>query len=231
MTTGSTNQPNQSHEGARRVVSAVEALIDSPESLYRRGRERTQAANGSVDAACQGIISSQSNLSAMVGALAAAPAMLPGPGTAAVALSGMLGDVILVLKLETELCMLLTAAHGFDVRIPHERQLAMLLASVGTFQAQAGDDVLLSLGITSAEAIWNYAPREVSKMLLRVVGRLLLVNAARGGAKLLLIATPFVGMGVGAGMNKLLTQRVGKRAHAALAMRARTARAADVNPV
>lgn len=227
MTAAGNDQAQHAENNAKRVISAVEMLIDSPESLYRRGWEQKQTHNGNIDAACQAIIAQQSNLSAIVGAITAAPAIIPGPGTAMAALGGMLGEVILLLKLETELCMLLSSAHGFDVRLPHERQLAMLLASIGTFQSQHGDDVLLALGITSAEAIWNYAPREVSKLLLRVVGRVLVVGAARNGAKALLLAAPFVGMGVGAGMNKVLTARVGKRAHAALTMRARAARATE----
>lgn len=224
--TAAANDPAQhADNNAKRVISAVEMLIDSPESLHRRGWEQRQTHNGDVDAACQAIISQQSNVSAIVGAVSAAPAIIPGPGTAMAVLGGMLGEVILLLKLETELCMLLSAAHGFDVRLPHERQLAMLLASIGTFQSQHGDDVLLALGVTSAEAIWNYAPREVSKLLLRVVGRALLAGAARKGTKALVLGLPFVGMGVGAGMNKVLTARVGKRAHAALTMRARAAAA------
>lgn len=223
MTAAENDQAPHAESNAKRVVSAVEMLIDSPEALHRRGWEQRQTHDGNVDAACQAIISQQSNVSAIVGALSAAPAIIPGPGTAMAVLGGMLGEAILLLKLETELCMLLSAAHGFDVRLPHERQLAMLLASIGTFQSRHGDDVLLALGITSAEAIWNYAPREVSKLLLRVVGRVLVVGAARNGAKTLLLAAPFVGMGVGAGMNKALTARVGKRAHVALVMRARAA--------
>lgn len=223
MTAAENDQAPHAESNAKRVVSAVEMLIDSPEALHRRGWEQRQTHDGNVDAACQAIISQQSNVSAIVGALSAAPAIIPGPGTAMAVLGGMLGEAILLLKLETELCMLLSAAHGFDVRLPHERQLAMLLASIGTFQSRHGDDVLLALGITSAEAIWNYAPREVSKLLLRVVGRVLVVGAARNGARTLLLAAPFVGMGVGAGMNKALTARVGKRAHVALAMRARAA--------
>lgn len=223
MTAAENDQAPHAESNAKRVVSAVEMLIDSPEALHRRGWEQRQTHDGNVDAACQAIISQQSNVSAIVGALSAAPAIIPGPGTAMAVLGGMLGEAILLLKLETELCMLLSAAHGFDVRLPHERQLAMLLASIGTFQSRHGDDVLLALGITSAEAIWNYAPREVSKLLLRVVGRVLVVGAARNGARTLLLAAPFVGMGVGAGMNKALTARVGKRARVALAMRARAA--------
>jgi len=223
MTAAENDQAPHAESNAKRVVSAVEMLIDSPEALHRRGWEQRQTHDGNVDAACQAIISQQSNVSAIVGALSAAPAIIPGPGTAMAVLGGMLGEAILLLKLETELCMLLSAAHGFDVRLPHERQLAMLLASIGTFQSRHGDDVLLALGITSAEAIWNYAPREVSKLLLRVVGRVLVVGAARSGARTLLLAAPFVGMGVGAGMNKALTARVGKRAHVALVMRARAA--------
>ena len=223
MTAAENDQAPHAESNAKRVVSAVEMLIDSPEALHRRGWEQRQTHDGNVDAACQAIISQQSNVSAIVGALSAAPAIIPGPGTAMAVLGGMLGEAILLLKLETELCMLLSAAHGFDVRLPHERQLAMLLASIGTFQSRHGDDVLLALGITSAEAIWNYAPREVSKLLLRVVGRVLVVGAARNGARTLLLAAPFVGMGVGAGMNKALTARVGKRAHVALVMRGRAA--------
>lgn len=219
MTAAPSSETQHAEASAKKVISSVEMLIESPESLCRRGWEQRQAHSGNVDAACQAIISQQSNVSAIVGALAAAPAIIPGPGTAMAALGGMLGEAILLLKIETELCMLLAAAHGFDVRLPHERQLAMLLASIGTFQSQHGDDVLLALGITSAEAIWTYAPREVSKLLLRVVARALVAGAARNGAKSLLLALPLVGVGVGAGLNKVLTARVGKRAHAALALR------------
>ena len=51
----------------------------------------------------------------------------------------------------------------------------------------------------------NYAPRQVSKVLLIVLGRLALVNAGKSMLK----ALPLVGVAIGSGMNKVLTMRIG----------------------
>jgi hypothetical protein len=73
----------------------------------------------------------------------------------------------------------------------------------------------------SCQAIWSYTPREVSKVLLRVLSFIAVANATKRLGRGALKAIPFIGVGIGAGMNKALTMRVGNGAHRALAARLR----------
>lgn len=203
----------------REFVSAVERLMYPPEILVRRVREHLAARGGNLERAAHSIISEQSMSSAIAGGLAAVPAVMPGVGTALTVMGGVLTEMLYVLKMESELCMMLASLHSFDIHSPQERRLAMLLASVGTFEVQQKESALASLGIASMEAVWNYAPRETGKLLLEVVGQGLVRSAAGRSARTLFLAVPFVGIGIGAMTNKMLTQRAGVRAHAELGLR------------
>ena len=61
--------------------------------------------------------------------------------------------------------------------------------------------------VSSSVNASNYAPREMMKLLVAILARLVVERAARG----LLRALPLVGVLVGSSMNAALTQRVGRR--------------------
>jgi hypothetical protein len=117
------------------------------------------------------------------------------------------------------MCLALSYAHGFDIRERRERQLALLLAAVHTSEVATGRNVLLDIGDISLTALSNYGTRELEKLLLRVSTAIAIALMVKSVPKTLLKAIPFVGIGIGAGFNKVLTTKVGRAAEQWLAWR------------
>ncbi len=229
------DRQDQDRQG-QRLLSAVERLIEDVDSLVARVERMRREADlppGEHDdirvgALASKIVSSYSNRSALSGGLTALPAIIPGVGTVTALVGGALADVALMLKFEVEMALSLTHLYGFDVRNDRERQLAFLLASVSTYEASSGRNFFVDVAAAETTAIWNYAPRQVSKLLLTAFGRMALIGLSKGLAK----ALPFVGIAVGASVNKVLTSRVGQRCISELGSRRRqAARCADEPPV
>jgi hypothetical protein len=120
-----------------------------------------------------------------------------------------------MLKYEVEMALVLSHLHGFDITQKKERQLAFLMASVSTYNAKSGRNFFLDVAHAEGIAIWKYAPREVSKMLVTAFTQLALMHLSKG----LLRALPLVGIAVGSSMNKALTTRVGERCISELKLR------------
>jgi hypothetical protein len=203
----------------RQLLTAVERIIANTDSLIalsqehqRRARERKLDGEGAtLEAAAAEVISHFTRRSAISGGLTAAPALLPGLGSLVAAAGGTLADIGLVLKFEVEMALVLSHLYGFDITRPEERQIAFLLASVGTYDAQSGGDVMGELAQAAragGDAVWTYAPREVSKLVLSVMAKIALLKLSKG---LLLKALPLVGIAIGSTMNRALTRRVGER--------------------
>lgn len=207
------------HSHGRRFLSAVERMLDTPESIIALVVRIGQESGPCFLERSRRIVSHYSNRSALVGGTLALPSLIPGVGTLVTSLGSTLADMALVMKMEVEMCMALSCLHGYDIRRPEERQLAFLLAAVQTHEVESGRNILLDMGAISSTAIWSYGPREVSKVLLHVCGVFALAYAAQSVGKALLRAVPFVGIGVGAGLNKMLTTRVGQQAHRELTLR------------
>lgn len=212
-----TKTPEEPQVMAERILSAVERITDTPQGILELvGKLRKESADTAV--LVERIVSHYSNRSAIAGGATALPALLPGIGTAAYLATGPLADMVLLLKFEVEMSCALAAAHGFDITRPEERQLAFLLAAVKTSDESLGRSVLADVGEVGWTAIWNYAPRRVVKLLVEILA---LIAVAVLAERLLLKAIPLVGIAVGAGMNKVLTSRVGKRANEELELRAK----------
>lgn len=208
---------------SHRLLHAVERMVDEPDGIIRVV-ESYRRESPSLDRLCERVVSHYSNRSALVGGLSALPGLVPGVGTLAVTLGTTVAEMAVVLGLEVEMCMALAHAHGFDIRERRERALALVLAAVHTSEVESGRNVLLDICGVSWTAVVNYAPRELEKLALQVVGWMLVAYAAETVAKGLLRSLPFVGIGVGAGLNKVLTRRVGRRARMWLFLRAESAR-------
>lgn len=200
-------------EEGEKLLTAVERLVASADVLMSdvdrlRGEEVAKnqgtAAEVRLRVAAR-LVSSFSNRTAISGGLSAAPAILPGVGTIAALVGGTLADMALMLKFEVELAMSLCYAFGYDIRAPRERQLAFMLASVSTYSAKAKRNFFVDLAAAQGEAIWNYSPRQLSKALVSVTTKIALLSLSKSLAR----GLPFVGIAVGAGMNKMLTKRVG----------------------
>lgn len=219
----------------KRLLAAVERLIaddqvlrDLADACDARARARrpvaTEVPETRRELAAREIIRTFSTRAAMAGAASGVPALIPGLGLLAVGLTGTLAEVAYLLKTEVELCLALAHVHGFDIRDRRERQLAFLLAAVGTQEA-AGRSVLQDLVRAEELAIWNYGPRVVSRLIVEGFAVLALGSFWRGAIK----AVPWLGVAVGSGLNKALTARVGRRALAQLQAR-RAERQAEPRP-
>jgi hypothetical protein len=199
------------------VLHAVERISATPAEIQGIVDEISSRVGSRVDLIAEEIIARWSDRAALVGAATALPAFVPGIGTVACLTAGPLADVILLMKLESEMCLALAAAHGHDIRLPRERQLALLLAALTTVKVHGGKCDLGDAAEVVGDSIWNYAPRRMGKFLVTALGAVVAISLSRR----LLIAIPLVGIGVGLAMNKLLTRRVGNRAHAELLLRSR----------
>jgi hypothetical protein len=111
----------------------------------------------------------------------------------------------LMLKFEVELVMVLSHIYGFDLRKTEERQVAFLLASVGTYDAKSGGNFLVDAAKAEGVAIWNYAPRQLSKVLVSVLTKIALLSVSKS----FLRALSDRGDRGRLSMNKVLTQNVG----------------------
>jgi uncharacterized protein (DUF697 family) len=202
------NQGRKLLTAVERILSDTDSLIALAEQHLRRAREEKPGSDELARAAAASeVVRSFSNRAAVAGGLAAAPALIPGAGTLVAALGGALADMGFLLKYEVEMALVLSHLHGFDIRKDEERQLAFLLASVSTYDAKSGGNALLDMAKAEGVAIWKYAPREVSKMLVGVMAKIALLQLSKG----LVRALPLVGIAVGSSMNKVLTGRVGER--------------------
>lgn len=209
----------------RRLLSAVERILDDNDNIIGRVRRFQELAREKLPdpidqdkrlgLVCDNIVQCYSNLSAVSGGATAIPACLPGVGTLVAVAGGALVDVALVLKFEVEMAMALSYAHGYDITSERERQLAFLLASVGTYDAKTGRNFFVDVAEAEGVAIFNYAPRELSKLIIAVLAKLALEQISKGLAR----AIPLLGIGIGAGVNKVLSQRVGRRVRKELATR------------
>ncbi|AKJ00678.1 EcsC family protein [Archangium gephyra] len=190
-----------------KLLTAVERILSDTDSLIALAEKHLSKARGDKRDAAGEVVRYFSNRAAVSGGLAAAPALIPGAGTLAAALGGALADMGFLLKYEVEMALVLSYLHGFDIRKDEERQLAFLLASVSTYDAKSGENVLVDMAKAEGVAIWKYAPREVSKHLVGVMTKIALLQLSRG----LVRALPLIGIAVGSSMNKVLTTRVGER--------------------
>lgn len=198
----------------RELLSAVERLVASDASIKKVvascaakvGAAESSSSKRDLDAVAREVIRHYTTRAMVVGGAAGLPAVLPGWGTLVAAVGGGLAELALLLKLEVEMSLALTHLYGFDIGKKEERQLAFLLASVGTYDA-SGKNFFADMVKAEGVALWNYGPRKVAKMLATAMAQIALLYVWRGFFRVV----PLVGMAIGGSLNKVLTQRVGER--------------------
>lgn len=195
------------------LLTAVERLVASNEAIRRKVAEcQARAKAGANDRgalrelAARELISSYSNRAAIAGGVAAAPAFLVGVGSVAAVVAGTFAELAYLLKCEVEMSLALSHLYGFDIDEPKERQLAFLMASVGTYDA-GGKNFVADVVRAEGVALWNYGPRRLAGLVLTAMTGLALTWVWRGFLK----AVPVLGMVIGTSLNKVLTTRVGGR--------------------
>lgn len=213
----------RSERRGERLLTAVERLVREPDEIIAAvelldlegEREISEAAY--LRAAAKKIVSVHSTRSAIGGGLSAVPGLLPGAGTLVATVGGSMADMAWMLKQEVEMALSLAYLYGYDITDERERWLAYGLASVSTYDARSGRNYLADLAETQIEAMVKYTPRQLSKLVVTYLGKLVLAQAGRGFVR----GIPLVGVVVGAGGNKLLTSAVGWRCVTALRTRRR----------
>lgn len=207
-------KPDDDEQG-KKLLTAVERILASSASI----KATVGAATTSVkslqpelkgaelrDAIAAHLVKHYSDRAAIAGGASALPALIPGWGSLVAAVGGTFAELTLLLKWEVEMALSLSSLYGFDIDKPAERQLSFLMASVGTYDA-TGRNFFLDVLHMEGTAIWNYAPRHVARFVVRVLATLAGLYIWRGFLK----AIPVLGIGIGAGLNKVLTQKVGDR--------------------
>ncbi|MFH1464272.1 MAG: hypothetical protein ABIO70_07785 [Pseudomonadota bacterium] len=203
-------------ERGRKLLSAVERIIEDTEAIIAQvDRQRTMVL--STHPGIQGqtlrdkistrLVRHYSNACAISGGATALPSLFPGAGSVIALTGGTLLDVAFILKFEVEMALALCWNHGFDIREERERELAFLLASVLVHDESTGESFVNDVARAEGEALWNYAPRQVPKILAQVLARIAMRQVGKGLFRML----PIVGIAVGAGLNKALTQKTGQR--------------------
>jgi len=209
----------------RQLLTAVERLVASNDTIREavlvadaRAKAKAPEAAKSKDTlrefTAKELIRTYSNRAAIAGGATAAPALIPGIGSLAAGVAGTFAELAYLLKIEVELALSMLHLYGFDIDDVKERQLAFLLASVGTYDA-GGKNFLADIVKAEGVAIWNYAPRTIGKYVLKAMTALALAYVWRGFIKMV----PILGIVIGTGVNKILTQRVGERVMADLRTR------------
>jgi hypothetical protein len=210
----------RTHKGAN-LLQAVERLMEDPEELISRtevflraaGERAGAAPVDSRAAAARLVIGSYAARSAATGALAALPALLPGPGMLVAALAGTFVDIALMLKHEVEMSLCLAHLCGFDIADREQRRKVLLLTSLRVSEVQAGGNFLLDLAVAEMDAIVAYTPRQLAKVLASVLTRL----ALRATSRVSLRIVPVVGVVACGLMNRWFTREVGRRCWVTLA--------------
>lgn len=210
------SESSEVRQHGERLLTAVGRLMDDAESLVAQveafkediADNRYPAGTALyLDAVAERIIQSYSSRSALAGAVAALPSMLPGGGTIAALIGGSLVDMTMMLKHEVEMALCLTHLYGYDVREERARWLGYTLAAVNTYEAHSGRNFFVDMADAQLEALTKYTPRQLSKLVITAFGKYALLSLSRG----FLRAMPFVGIVVSASTNKLVVGSVGWR--------------------
>lgn len=207
-------KPDDDEQG-RKLLTAVERIVGSSAAI-KATVEGVQATLKSTQPELKGpelrsavaaeLVKHYSNRAAIAGGASALPGLIPGWGSIVAAVGGTFAELTLLLKWEVEMALALSHLHGFDIEQPSERQLAFLMASVGTYDA-GGKNFFADIARLEGTAIWNYAPRRIARFVAQALAALAAMYIWRGFFK----AIPVLGIGIGAVTNKVLTQKVGDR--------------------
>jgi hypothetical protein len=204
--------PSSDEAKGRQLLTAVERLVASNETLRRVAAEAVALANTregeepTKDVAAREIVRRYSNLAAFAGGASGLAGLVPGMGIP-LGIGAALAELAFLLKFEVEMSLVLLHLYGFDIDDPQERQVGFLLASVGTYEAGSSSNVVVDVARAEGVAIWNYGPRRAARTIVTTMAAIVALRMWKGLLKLV----PFVGMAVGSSMNKVLTRRVGDR--------------------
>ena len=186
-------------------TASIRATVDGVQAVLKAAQPDLKGAE-LRDATAKALVKQYSDRAAIAGGASGLPALIPGWGSLVAAVGGTVAELTLLLKWEVEMALALSHLYGFDIDEPAERQLAFLMASVGTYDA-TGKNFFADIARLEGTALWNYAPRHVARFVVQAMAAVAAIYLWRGFFK----AIPVLGIGIGAGLNKVLTNKVGAR--------------------
>ncbi len=200
---------------ATKVLSAVNKILDSNDKIRSVCNKYKRRALIEVDEDCETekdlfmeagkrIITHYSDRAGITGGVTGLPSMIPGIGSVISLVGSSAVDIVLMLKFEIEMSLCLCHLTGLNIDEDRNRQLAYYLATASSREILSQNNNSQSHNIIKSAAV-DYSVRELSKLVIKNITAILLVNLSRGMMK----AVPFLGIAVGASVNKVMTKRSG----------------------
>ncbi|WP_369165077.1 hypothetical protein [Streptomyces sp. AFD10] len=194
-------------EAATEVVGGYRATFEAkferePESLEDKRRIAAK------------IIGRYSKLSAVTGAVTAAPSVIPGVGTAVAVLGGGITDIAAALKLQIDMCMCLVEVYETELSDEDKKHLAFTLALAGSVEQMASKGGKAAVMKIAEKLVYQYLRGPALVTIKQLFKRVSITFTQKAMAK----AIPAgVGVAFSSSTNYVLTTVVGKVAVAVLA--------------
>ena len=189
-----------------RIVEKSSTIIKTVDQYKIVANSKGEEGASERDKVAKLIIEHYSGRSAISGGTTSIPGTIPFIGPF-LAIGGNITDMVLLLKFEIEMVLALSYAYGFDITEDKERKMAFLITVVGFSDGEGGKNLLEDITRISGIAAGTYGPRELTKMIISILAKMTFSNIFRRGGKFI----PFVGIAVGAGYNKIMTQKLGEK--------------------
>lgn len=220
------------HDKSQKVLRAIEKLLASDADIianYEKCRvlalkeeiEDELSQHRRYKLIARRIVRHYADNSALSGGVSGLPSLIPGIGSLVGFLGATVADVVLILKFEIEMTLCLCHLAGFDISNERDRRLAFSLACVSSYEVRSSNSPVLDKLSLAGAAFWDYSLRQLSKYMLSMIGKLIILSSA----KRFMRALPLVGVFVGASVNKVMTTRTGNYASSALWQRRPTNKA------
>ncbi|MGW9069012.1 hypothetical protein ACWGQT_06155 [Streptomyces yangpuensis] len=160
------------------------------------------------------IVGRYSKLSAVTGAVTAAPSVIPGVGTAVAVLGGGITDIAAALKLQIDMCMCLVEVYETELSDEDKKHLAFVLALAGSVEQMASKGGKAAVMKIAEKLVYQYLRGPALVTIKQLFKRVSITFTQKAMAK----AIPAgVGVAFSSSTNYVLTTMVGKVAVAVLA--------------
>ncbi|MET7596572.1 hypothetical protein ABZS84_16095 [Streptomyces sp. NPDC005481] len=160
------------------------------------------------------IIGRYSKMSAAIGAVTAAPSVIPGIGTAVAILGGGATDIAVALKLQVDMCMCLVEVFETELSTEDKKHLAFTIALAGSAEQMASKGGKAAVQKIAQKLVYQYLTGPALVTIKQLFKRASITFTQKAMAK----AIPAgVGVAFSSSTNYVLTRVVGRVAVAVLA--------------
>ncbi|WP_129840309.1 hypothetical protein [Streptomyces sp. RFCAC02] len=193
---------------------AATGLVDGYRATFKAKFKREPESPEDKRRIAAKIIGRYSKLSAVTGAVTAAPSAIPGVGTAVAVLGGGITDTAAALKLQIDMCMCLVEVYETELSAEDKKQLAFVLALAGSVEQMAAKGGKAAVLKIAEKLVYQYLRGPVLVTIKQLFKRVSITFTQKAMAK----AIPAgVGVAFSSSTNYVLTTVVGKVAVAVLA--------------